>query len=55
MNAPTDVAGVDDVLDTGQVLFRFRPQQSVGVGDDADDHGRSALNTSSGCQEKSSW
>ena len=32
----SDVATVNDVIHTGQTTFRFRPQQAVGVGDDAD-------------------
>ena len=32
----SDVATVNDVIHTGQTTFRFRPQQPVGVGDDAD-------------------
>ena len=36
----SDVAGVDDVLDTGERLQRLGAQQAVGVGDDADQHGR---------------
>ena len=36
----SDVAGMNDVLDTGERLYRLGAQQAVGVGDDADQHGR---------------
>ena len=55
ISGASDVAGVDDVVDTGERLQRLGTQQSVGVRDDADDHGRFAPDTSSGCQGKSSW
>jgi hypothetical protein len=35
----TDIAGMNDVLGAAQPCHRFRPQQSVRVGDDADKDG----------------
>jgi hypothetical protein len=32
----SDIAAVNDVAHTGQTTFRFRPQQAMRVGNDAD-------------------
>jgi len=41
-----DIARVNDVLRSAQCFERFRPQQAVGVGDDADEDGSSQFSGS---------